>query len=69
MKKNFIKTAKDVINLEISGLIKLKKTLNLLVKILQVEREKFITIKKVKKIFTDLQLKQRENSYLKKALS
>ena len=28
MKKNFIKTAKDVINLEISGLIKLKKTLN-----------------------------------------
>ena len=29
MKRNFIKTAKDVINLEISGLIKLKKTLNL----------------------------------------
>ena len=28
MKRNFIKTAKDVINLEISGLIKLKKTLN-----------------------------------------
>ena len=28
MKKNFIKTAKEVINLEISGLIKLKKTLN-----------------------------------------
>ena len=28
MKKNFIKIAKDVINLEISGLIKLKKTLN-----------------------------------------
>ena len=28
MKKNFIKTAKDVINLEISGLIKLKKSLN-----------------------------------------
>ena len=28
MKKNFIKTAKDVINLEISGLNKLKKTLN-----------------------------------------
>ena len=28
MKKNFIKTAKDVINLEISGLTKLKKTLN-----------------------------------------
>ena len=28
MKKNFIKTAKDVINLEISGLIKLKKCLN-----------------------------------------
>ncbi len=28
MKKNFIKTAKDVINLEISGLIKLKKTLS-----------------------------------------
>ncbi len=28
MKKNFIKTAKDVIDLEISGLIKLKKTLN-----------------------------------------
>ena len=28
MKKNFIKTAKDVINLEISGLVKLKKTLN-----------------------------------------
>ena len=28
MKKNFLKTAKDVINLEISGLIKLKKTLN-----------------------------------------
>ena len=27
MKRNFIKTAKDVINLEISGLIKLKKTL------------------------------------------
>ena len=28
MKRNFLKTAKDVINLEISGLIKLKKTLN-----------------------------------------
>ena len=28
MKKSFIKTAKDVINLEISGLIKLKKSLN-----------------------------------------
>ena len=28
MKKNFIKTAKDVINLEISGLKKLKKSLN-----------------------------------------
>jgi len=28
MKRNFIKIAKDVINLEISGLIKLKKTLN-----------------------------------------
>ena len=28
MKKKFLKTAKDVINLEISGLIKLKKTLN-----------------------------------------
>ena len=28
MKKNFIKIAKDVINLEISGLIKLKKSLN-----------------------------------------
>ena len=28
MKKNFIKIAKDVINLEIAGLIKLKKTLN-----------------------------------------
>ena len=28
MKKNFIKTAKDVINLEISGLMKLKKSLN-----------------------------------------
>ena len=28
MKKNFIKTAKDVIDLEISGLIKLKKSLN-----------------------------------------
>ena len=28
MKKSFIKTAKDVINLEISGLIKLKKNLN-----------------------------------------
>ena len=28
MKKNFIKTAKDVINLEISGLIQLKKNLN-----------------------------------------
>ena len=28
MKKSFIKTAKEVINLEISGLIKLKKTLN-----------------------------------------
>ena len=28
MKKNFIKTAKEVINLEISGLVKLKKTLN-----------------------------------------
>ena len=27
-KKSFIKTAKDVINLEISGLIKLKKVLN-----------------------------------------
>ena len=28
MKRNFLKTAKDVINLEISGLIKLKKTLS-----------------------------------------
>ena len=28
MKKNFIKTAKDVIDLEISGLVKLKKSLN-----------------------------------------
>ena len=28
MKKNFIETAKDVINLEISGLVKLKKSLN-----------------------------------------
>jgi len=28
MKKNFIKTATEVINLEISGLVKLKKTLN-----------------------------------------
>ena len=28
MKRNFIETAKDVINLEISGLIKLKKSLN-----------------------------------------
>ena len=28
MKRNFLKTAKDVINLEISGLVKLKKTLN-----------------------------------------
>ncbi len=28
MKKNFIKTARDVINLEISGLVKLKKTIN-----------------------------------------
>jgi len=28
MKKDFIKIAKDVINLEISGLIKLKKSLN-----------------------------------------
>ncbi len=28
MKKSFIKTAKDVINLEISGLVKLKKSLN-----------------------------------------
>ena len=28
MKKSFIKTAKDVINLEISGLMKLKKSLN-----------------------------------------
>ena len=28
MKKSFIKTAQDVINLEISGLMKLKKVLN-----------------------------------------
>ena len=28
MKKNFIKSAKDVINLEIEGLVRLKKSLN-----------------------------------------
>ena len=28
MKKNFIKSAKDVINLEIKGLVRLKKSLN-----------------------------------------